>query len=462
MARALLLTLALCLLAAAPASASTTQGLTFEAPRDLLNPDTREATFAELDDLGVRSLRVILYWRDVAPGADSAQRPGGFDPAQPAGYDWSRYDPVIAGAAARGWPVILTVSGPVPKWATRARRDNLTRPSASAFGAFMQAVGRRYGASIDTWAIWNEPNQPQFLRPQFARGGRAVSPGIYRGLFQAAVRGLEAAGQGDDRVLMGETSPTGTGRVVAPLTFLRGALCLDSRYRKRSSCKALPADGYAHHAYTRRSGPFFVPRNRNDVSIGVLSRLTTALDRATRAGALPRRLPVYLTEFGIQSTPDRISGVPLAQQPEFYALSERIARGNPRVVSFSQYLLRDDNPTGPDQFGGFESGLRFADGRIKPSHAGFRLPLSARKSGGGRVSLWGRVRPATTPVAAEVLFADRGRSFRRLRTVRTDRQGSFSFRANDRSGRRWRLRWTRGDGKVFTGPPIRAYGARRR
>ena len=145
----------------------------------------------------------------------------------------------MAAAKARNWPVLLTVSGPVPKWATQAKLDNLTRPNPSAFAAFMTAVVRKYGDQVRTWAIWNEPNQPQFLRPQFADGGKAASPRIYRSLYEAGVRGLRKAREGQagyslgtDTILLGETSPRGTSRVVAPLTFLRGVLCLDAKYRR--------------------------------------------------------------------------------------------------------------------------------------------------------------------------------------------------------------------------------------
>ena len=116
------------------------------------------------------------------------------------------------------------------------------------------------------------------------------------------------------------------------------------------SARALDADGYAHHAYTTRQGPYFKPHGpvgKDDVTIGVLSRLTSALDRARRAGALTKRLPIYLTEFGIQSVPDEQQGVTLAQQVQYRAISERIAWTNPRVAAFSQYLLTDSDPTGP-------------------------------------------------------------------------------------------------------------------
>ena len=53
----------------------------------------------------------------------------------------------------------------------------------------------------------------------------------------------------------------------------------------------MQAAGYAHHAYTTGQGPTFKPSQPNDVTIGVLSRLTTALDRAAKAGAITAHLP---------------------------------------------------------------------------------------------------------------------------------------------------------------------------
>ena len=203
--------------------------------------------------------------------------------------------------------------------------------------------------------------------PQYSVHHTPLSPGIYRKLFLAAQHGLADAGLANAHVLLGETSPRGTGKVVAPLTFLRGVLCLDSKYHKTStSCAKLQPAGYAHHAYTTGQGPTFKPTQPNDVTIGVLSRLTTALDRAAKAGAITSHLPIYLTEFGIESTPDPVRGVSLQRQSEYRAISERIAYDNPRVVAFSQYLLRDDLPKSgvPDvaRYPGFETGL-FTDSR---------------------------------------------------------------------------------------------------
>lgn len=444
----------------AAASASSTQTMTFEAPKDLLVPETRDGALAELDSLGVRSLRLVMVWRNVAPSANSATKPD-FDTTDPAAYDFSRFDAVIERAKQRGWTVLLTVSGPVPRWATASRKDNLTRPVAAEFAQFMTAVGRHYGSQVDQWSIWNEPNQPQFLLPQFDAHRHPLSPKIYRSLYKAGQKGLKAAGLGSAPVLLGETSPVGTGKVVAPLVFLRGMLCLDSHYRRDKSCGKLTTAGYAHHAYTRRTGPTYVPPGPSNVTIGVLSRLTRALDRAGSAGAIPKKLPVYLTEFGIQSVPDTLAGVSLQQQAEFRAISERIAYDNPRVRSFSQYLLRDDDPVQGvpkiARYSGFESGLRTATGKAKPSLAAFRLPLAVRSSG-STASVWGMVRPATGATTATLQVRDGSKAaFKDLVTVTTNARGAFTRKVAYRSGRQFQLVWTAPDGTRYAGTAIRAY-----
>jgi hypothetical protein len=465
MRRPLLLTLVLAVCAApavvpATAAARPGQSVTFEAPRELVyEPGKRAEAFSTLESLGVRALRIVLYWKTVAPSPASRVRPA-FDATDPAAYRWGGYDDAIAGAHARGWDVLLTLSGPVPRWATQGARDTLTRPRPREFRAFVTAAAHRYAGQVRTWSIWNEPNQPQFLKPQFDRRHRPVSPGLYRGLLAAAFDGFHDAGVRRPRVLMGETSPQGTPRVVAPLTFLRGTLCLDSRYKRTRRCARPPVVGYAHHAYTTKAGPFFKPPNPTSVTIGVLGRLTTALDRAARARALPRRLPIWLTEFGIQSKPDPSYGVSLATQNAYRAISERLAWGSRRVVAFSQYLLRDDLPLKgvprASRYAGFESGLRTAAGRDKPALAGFRLPVSAKRRG-SRVSLWGLVRPAATRTRAVVEVSDRGRRYRRLATVRTTSATSWTKRTTYRKGRRYRVVWTAPGGRTYRSPGVLAY-----
>ena len=332
----------------------------------------------------------------------------------PPAYNWGAYDGLLFEAARLKWQVLLTVTSPVPEWATAGHKDKsgVTRPNDADFKEFMTAVGKHYAGLVSLYAIWNEPNHPAFLQPQFNAKGMPESPRIYRGLFQAGYEGLRASGIAKPKVLMGETAPVGSDSLsrreikergllhdVAPLAFLRETLCLNSKYQKASTCEMLPAYGYAHHAYTTGAGPFYKPAGADNVMIGVLSRLSSALDKAERAHAIPAHIPIYLTEFGIQSYPNRELGVSLPQQAEYDAIAEKIAWENPRVAAFSQYLLRDDplgGKAGSSVHGGyvgFQTGLETVNGARKPLYFGFPVPLVVAKHGHG-FSLWGLVRPS--------------------------------------------------------------------
>jgi hypothetical protein len=437
------------------ASASHNETVFFEAGSLLLNPKTREGAVAQMRHLGVGALRVELYWNQVAPSAKSASRPH-FDATDPASYNWGGYPWLLAKAKELHWQVLLTVTGPVPKWATAAHRDYVTRPNASFFGQFMTAVGRQFGSQVSLYAIWNEPNHPEFLMPQFVHGA-PESPRIYRGLFQDGYAGLQAAAITKPKVLMGETAPAGTPRVVSPLAFLRGALCLNAHYKRSGSCSALPAYGYAHHAYTQAAGPFYVPP-KEDVMIGVLSRLTNALNLAARAHAVKPGMMIYLTEYGVQSKPNRFEGVSVAKQAEYDAISERIAWSNPRVAAFSQYLLRDDPVGGSPGSGtiGFQTGLEYVSGAPKPLYSGWPLPLTVAKQGHG-FSLWGLVRPTLGPTRLTVLVQLKGaKRYRTLATVKTNSLGYWTLRSSTPAVR-WRVRWVSATGVKYEGPPVGAY-----
>jgi hypothetical protein len=456
---------------AGDAWASHGQTTYFEGSNLLLNPATRPHALAQMQHLGVKALRVELHWYDVAPSPTSANRPH-FEATNPAAYSWGQYDALLAEAQRLHWQVLLTVTSPVPRWATSNRKSPyITRPDALDFQEFMTAVGRHYGSEVSLFAIWNEPDHPSFLLPQFNSNGTPASPRIYRGLFQAGYTGLQAAGIAHPKVLFGETAPTGSDRVnphreglihdVAPLAFLREALCLNAKYKRSGSCTPLQMSGYAHHAYTQATSPYYAPPERDDVMIGVLSRLSRALDLAARTHAIPAHLPIYLTEFGVQSKPNRYLGVPVSQQAEYDAIAEHIAWANPRVAAFSQYLLRDDPLGGAPGSGarggsiGFQTGLLYLNGSPKPLYFGFPVPLVVTKRGGG-FSLWGLVRPATGPTKVTVLVQlKNSKHYRTLKRVSTDTRGYWGF-SSSTQGAHWRVRWKSPTGVSYEGPAIGA------
>jgi hypothetical protein len=464
-----LVPLSLCLAAvtygavATQAVASTNQFTTVEDATYLLGSEAvREQTLTELQSLGVQAVRMTMYWDDVAPSPNATRRPS-FDQTSPDSYAWGPYGELADDVHARGMRLLIDVTGPVPRWATKGAKDHLTDPSPAEYEAFMTAVGRRFGADASTFSIWNEPNLAKFLAPQFAPGGRAVSPALYRSLFFAGYNGLRAAGV-KAPVLAGETAPVGNPITVAPLRFLRGVLCLNSSYRPDAHCARLPADGWATHPYIRATFPTTLTGfGADDVPFGGIGRLVTALNRAAAAGMVARNLPIYLTEFGVESYPNTISGVPLNLQSDYRSIAEYLAYANPRVASFSQYLLTDSPPTpGPaiDRYQ-FQTGLYlYAGHKPKPAYDSFRLPLVVRRQG-TRVALWGLVRPARAAHkggTVTVLYANRGaKAYRVLLRARYGVSGYWTAASGYVADRHWEVQWTNAQGETSTGPPTAAY-----
>ena len=149
------------------------------------------------------------------------------------------------------------------------------------------------------------------------------------------------------------------------------------------------------HPYTPRFGPFFQPPNRDDVTIGVLSRLVSALDRAASAGALPRRLPVYVSEFGVQSYPgpavrraaaDAV-GLPLDRRED--GLEQRAREVVLAVPAARRPARRPARTASSSRACSF---TRRAS-RSRPTTAS-ACRSSSRRSRARRVALWGLVRPA--------------------------------------------------------------------
>jgi hypothetical protein len=397
------LLLAAALLPGAPAMASPTQSTILQDDPQVLYKGSavRSQRLDELKSLGVEIVKVRVSWRDIAP----KKRPAGFDGSDPASYGnrWAPWDELVSGAQARGLGVLFQLGGTAPAWATPGNGP-VTNPNANEFGKFVKAVGTRF-PGVTLYSVWNEPNLVGWLSPQVG-GGVPQSPRIYRGLLNAAAGGLAASGHGSDQLLVGELLPfTRTARnsskKTRPLAFLRELACLDSHYRPfrgsaatKRGCKgfkSLPGTGLAYHPYTLAGGPKVRTPNKDDASIGDLGRVTKALARLRAKGRIQRSWPIWITEFGFESRPPDPFATPIKKIPGFMGESEFIAYKNRQVVSFSQYPLVDD----AGKTSGFQSGLRFHNGKAKPGvFAAFQRPFFARQSGSSKVELFGGIRAA--------------------------------------------------------------------
>jgi hypothetical protein len=401
----------------------------------------REQALRDMRGLGADTLRIGLKWSEVAPAARSRRRPS-FDAGDPGKYPgFGPYDDVVRRAQDMGFRVLLDLGPDAPRWATSDHAPLGTatgnrEPDPQEFGRFAAAVGKRYSGdyegrpAVEWYSLWNEPNHHFFLKPN------EDAPRLYRDLVAAALPALRGAAP-DAKVLVGETAPIRRpGAVLGPRDFVRRWLCLDERFQAtpgEPGCRGFrgfDVDGYAHHPYGPTSK---TPQNADIVSMLVIRRLGRYLDRAAVAGRLPRLLPIYNTEFGLQSNPpDPTARLDLRQQAAFLNEKEEQSYRYPRVRSYAQYLLYDDPPregtTPAEIWSGFQTGLRFHDGRQKPAYDAYRLPIVTQRASGGGVLVWGRVRPGSGVRRAELI-----RGGRVVRRVETNDAGYFEARFPDRA-----------------------------
>jgi hypothetical protein len=269
---------------------------------------------------------------------------------------------------------------------------------------------------------------------------------------------LSATGHRNDMRLIGETAPGGGSRSTAPVDFMREVFCLDTSGRpyrgavaRRHGCATRPrfeVTGVSDHPYTYAAiaSPSKFKGHASDAPIGAMQHLVGVLDAAGRYGVIPRRTPVYLTEFGFQSRPPDAFGVSLRTQAQFINYSDYVAYRNPRIASVAQYELNDEPHAAV-----FNTGLRFADGRAKPALQAYAMPIYVQRIAGG-VRVFGLVRNARgtgVAVAIQNRLGRRHATFRTVASVRTNRWG-YLMKKLPSFGGRWRLVVGSGDSRRFS------------
>ena len=424
--------------------------------------DVRARTLDEIkNQLGADTLRIEIKWSEVAPDPGAKTKPEGFNASDPLAYAFGPeqfpgfypYDDLVRRANNLGLGIIITITGDAPRWATEGGLGNSfetanRRVIASEYAQFAAAVVKRYSGTLPDlpavhyFSIWNEPNHRNFLKPT------KEAPGIYRKLVDAAIPAIRANAVPDAKILVGELAPVGRApKSMGPTEFLRKWLCLNKKFKRTSSgagCssfKKIAAQGFAHHPYgpTER-----VPKTRDVINMLAIRQLGKYLDQAARAGRITAKLPIYNTEFGLQSNPpDRLVSTSLARQAALINEKEEYAYRYSRLKSHSQYLLLDD----PARIGGaaikwsgFQTGLRFADGRRKTAYNAYRFPIVVKTRGQKGVSIWGRVRPGTG-VRSVQLQKGTANSGPKVKTnslgyfdVKRAVAGGYRFKAYDKDG----------------------------
>jgi hypothetical protein len=378
------------------------------------------------------------------------------DPADP-GYNFSTLDASVRSATANGQHLLLQLLA-APSWALglgapASAPPDTWRPNARALGAFAHALAQRYSGRfpdprnrrrmlprVTYFQVWDEPNLPTYLTPQWTRTATGSfvpgSPGIYRQMLNAAYAGIKAA-QRHAYVLAAGTAPygdrPGVGRM-APVMFWRELLCLHGQALRPERCRN-PAhfDAADHHPYA--ATPTVHAFRKDDVSVPDLGRIARVLRAAERAHrVLPRgRKPLWVTEIDWDSNPpDPYSKIPLRKQARYLSLGfyELWRQGVGHVFWFLMRDIRYYSLTG--------SGLYFLSNRAKPSMAAFRFPFVALGSRNRELTLWGHAPHA----GAVTIERAAGHGWRRFIRLRTTRGGIFY--AIRRAGSRLMLRARQG------------------
>lgn len=483
---------------ATPALASKGQVSVFQHDAILRGSGDAERTAAldELDALGVDVVKVLVNWRALAPAGD--RKPDGFDGSNPAHYSsaaWAPYDNLVRETQARGMRVFMALGGFAPDWASRGtkRSPGTKKPRPGEYRRFVKAVGERYSGSyttggssgggggstpgppppddpemplplplqasaaqtgttlprVDLWSVWNEPNLASWLAPQYRRG-RPYAPHHYRKLVRRAKAGLSATGHRRDQMLIGELLPYGASKHrIRPLHFLREMACVNKRFRpfrgkaaRKRGCrkfKPIPGSAFAFHPYTLAGGPNVKTSHRDEVTVKYLKRLVKTLNKLGRKKRLKkRRMKVWVTEFGFQTDPPDPFQTPIRKVPRFMGQSEWLTWRNGRVASHAQYLLYDDEDNA-----GFQTGIRFANGKAKPGvYKAYRLPFYVRRKGGRKVEVFGGVRAAGKGRKIAIQSKRGKRKWRRVGRARTNRRGYFRkvIRVSKPAKRKYRFR----------------------
>ena len=308
--------------------------------------------------------------------------------------------------------------------------------------SFMQQLTSRMMGQVLAYACWNEPNFWRYFFPQRTASSPAFAPRRYTRMLAAFSRGVRA-GDPLARVVAGETAPFGdeTKWRTSPQRFARQiALAGGGEY----------FDVYSHHPYavagSRSPAPTAPPHDpRHTVA---LANIDVLLD------IFPDK-PLYLSEFGYATAPNRLFGVWVSRvrQARYLKAALRAVSRQSRVEMLIWFPLQDASRSGAydDPLGDY-CGLTTIGGHRKRAYFAFAgqntltLGDPGRVVRGGALVLRGALTSASTGALAgkslDVLVHHPGHPWNVVATVRTRTDGSFVARLYPTASAVWKVRWS--------------------
>ncbi|HEY8774073.1 MAG TPA: hypothetical protein VIM05_05845 [Gaiellaceae bacterium] len=294
----------------------------------------------------------------------------------------------VAAAAKRDDMQLFVVA-----WHGVARDTPSTPAERADFAAYCAALVKALPTVRDV-IVGNEPNLNTFWTPQFGAGGRDLAAAGYLDLLARSYDAIKAADPGV-QVLGGALAPRGADRprgsrpTHSPTAFIRD---LGAAYRASGRKRPL-MDAFAVHPYMQASdvSPTVPHPSNTSITLADYPKLVALLDEAFKGTAQPAaRLPVYYTEFGVQTRvpppklrfysdqdfAGRSDSVGFTRQAAYYRSALALAYCQPTVRGIFVFHTFDE----PD-LAGWQSGLYFADGSPKPSLPAFERAVVDLRSG---------------------------------------------------------------------------------
>jgi hypothetical protein len=151
----------------------------------------------------------------------------------------------------------------------------------------------------------------------------------------------------------GNNQPSSGRPSMSPLAFMRAA----------RNAGMTHLDAYAHHPYYGR--PTETPASDPGGTAVTLGNIRTLIVLSNK---LFGRKPIWITEYGYQTKPDRLFAVSYANQARYLTQAYAIARSTPQIALMIWFMLKDD--TNINQ--GWQSGFLTATGQRKPAFNAFR------------------------------------------------------------------------------------------
>ena len=353
---------AACLALPSAASASRTQLQMFQDGGQLQTVPA--AALAKFRALGANSIRVVVFWYQIAPSANSKTKPK-FNAADPNAYpsaNWKIWDTIVRDAAVDGIKVDFTVAGGSPTWADGPGIPKnylhashfAWKPNAAEYGQFMQAMGKRYSGTftpkgqstrlpkVSMWSLWNEPNFGEDLGPQAINDSSVLTaPMYYRNLVNQGYNALKKTGHSRDTILIGELAvegfepsphPRSTGGLpgnsgqTRPQLFLRQLYCVDNNFRPLSgsaaqavSCPTTAAasrkfrsqnpglfnvSGLSIHPYAQNQSPVSKAGDKPDfIHFPDIPAAEGLIDHLNRVYGSGKHYAIYNDEYGYITNP---------------------------------------------------------------------------------------------------------------------------------------------------------------